>query len=207
MQAPAIGTTMITSLPYAITASGDYLLKSDLTYAGPNAAIKVDASNVSINLNGFSITNTGTGLYGVILETGTNLVVRNGTIAGFTGGVVLGGPQSKLANLQLLNNFYGVVAPSDDCSIQECLIVGTGSGSGNGIFLSGSGVLVKSNQISEFQNGVSSSGKSAFVNNYIANSAVGLNLSTSDYYQGNIATNCTTPFSGGNAIGTENGGS
>jgi hypothetical protein len=30
-------------------------------------------------------------------------------------------------------------------------------------------------------------------------------MGTNDFYQGNVVTNCTVAFSGGDAIGTENG--
>jgi len=48
------GATLISSLPYKITTSGNYYLNSDLSSAG--VGIAVLASNVDINLNGHTIT-------------------------------------------------------------------------------------------------------------------------------------------------------
>jgi hypothetical protein len=208
----SIAGNVIGSLPYIITASGNYELERDLTYAGHNNAIEVSADDVVINLNGFSIGNTGNGVFGVIIQTHSNLTVRNGSILGFQGAVVLAAPRSRALNLQLVNNLFGVQVFAKNCAVQDCFIIGTGpANNGNGIQLlkSASGVLVKGNQVSEFVvaliSSVSSGSESAFIGNYVANSGFGLALSSNDLYQGNVVTNCKVPFTGGNAIGTENG--
>ena len=59
---------VIGSLPYIIKSSGNYELESSLTYAGQTNAIEVKADNVVINLNGFSINNTGNGVFGVLIQ-------------------------------------------------------------------------------------------------------------------------------------------
>jgi len=73
---------------------------------------------------------------------------------------------------------------------------------------SGTGDLVKDDQVSETSGGIDSSTASGcgIIHNYVANSFRGLNMSNSDYYQGNVVTGCHFALSGGNAIGTENGG-
>jgi hypothetical protein len=208
----SIAGNVIGSLPYVIKSSGSYELQSDLTYAGNTNAIEVNADNVVINLNGFSVKNTGEGVFGVIIQGNANLTVRTGSILGFQAAVVLAGPQSKALDLQLVNNVFGVQVFSRNCSVQDCFIIGTGpQKNGNGIQLlkSASGVLVKGNQVSEFVvallSSVGSGSESAFIGNYVANSGYGLALSSNDVYQGNVVTNCKVPFTGGNAIGSENG--
>lgn len=209
----SVAGNVIGSLPYVVTSSGNYQLQSNLTYAGQRNAIEVEAPNVLINLNGFSITNTGNGVYGVLIQKRENLTVRNGTISGFQTGVVLAGSQSRAVNLQLVKNVFGVQVLASNSTVQDCFIIGTGTQqTGNGIQVaaSASGILVKGNQVSEFVVGIvtsgSGSGSSAFVGNYIANSTYGLAVGRNSFYQGNVVTNCTVPFTGGNAIGTENGG-
>jgi hypothetical protein len=204
---------VIGSLPYTITTSGNYELETNLTYAGHGNAIEVNADDVVINLNGFSISTNGMAAFGVYVAQHKNLTVQNGSILGFQAAVVLAGPQSRAVSLQLVKNVFGVQVFAKDCAVQDCFIVGTGPETeGNGIELlkSASGVLVKGNQVSEFVVGlissVSSGSASAFIGNYVANSGYGLALSRNDFYQGNVVTNCTVPFTGGNAIGTENGG-
>ena len=209
----SVAGNVIGSLPYVVTSSGNYQLQSNLTYAGQRNAIEVEAANVLINLNGFSITNTGNGVYGVLIQKRENLTIRNGTISGFQAGVVLAGSQSRAVNLQLVKNVFGVQVLAGNSTVQDCFIIGTGTQqTGNGIQVSASasGVLVKGNQVSEFIVGIvtsgSGSGSSAFVGNYIANSTYGPTVGRNSFYQGNVVTNCTVPFTGGNAIGTENGG-
>lgn len=75
-----VAGNVIGSLPYTITSPGNYELESNLTYAGKLNAIEVNADNVVINLNGFSINTTGTGAFGVVIQKHTNL----------TGGTAIG---------------------------------------------------------------------------------------------------------------------
>jgi hypothetical protein len=57
--APGPAQTVITSLPYTISTAGVYVLNQPLSYpSGTGNAITVKASNVTISLNGYGITNT-----------------------------------------------------------------------------------------------------------------------------------------------------
>jgi len=205
--APAV--TTITSLPYAITAPGVYELQSNLTVNG-SYSIEVAASDVTINLNGFTITQTDVGNgTGVSAPNANNLTVLNGTISGFEYGIYINS-QSIVQDVQLFNNRYGVYIAGDNSQIIGCLIVGTGpAGNGLSVYGGGDGILVKDTQVSQFSTGIDSKSQSgsAFIHNYVASSTTGLQLGSNDTYQGNVVTNCTTPFVGGISVGTENGGS
>jgi nitrous oxidase accessory protein NosD len=202
---------VIGSVPYTITPPGNYVLESDLTYVGTLRAIDVKADNVVINLNGFSINTTGRGAYCIVNENHANLTVQNGGISGFYAAMLLAGPQCRAVNLHLVNNFVGVQMTAKNCAVQNCFIIGRGKdeiGTGIQCINSASGVLVKGNQVSEFVVAITSSATkgSAFIGNYVANSEYGLLLTSNDFYQDNVVTNCRVPFEGGKAIGTENGG-
>ena len=54
--------TKITSLPYTISAPGFYYLGGNLTYAGDSSAITINADNVTLDLMGFALTSTGSGI-------------------------------------------------------------------------------------------------------------------------------------------------
>jgi hypothetical protein len=86
---------IIGSLPYLITSPGAYRLSKSLTYFGAaGVAIQVRSSNVTIDLQGFSLTNDAGSLTGAVGITGTNLsnvTIRNGAIRGFRFGIVLNG--------------------------------------------------------------------------------------------------------------------
>jgi hypothetical protein len=88
-----INQANIGSFPYTITKPGSYILTSNLVVTTAAAdAIDISASNVTLNLNGFSITGavncnqtscnpTGYG-YGVDAW-GSNVTIENGSISGF----------------------------------------------------------------------------------------------------------------------------
>jgi nitrous oxidase accessory protein NosD len=210
--------TVIDHVPYAITAPGEYELKSDLT-ASDTDGIDVQAENVVVDFNGFSLTQTQEQAFvaGIIIEDNvSNVILRNGTVSGFAVGVSVSGTRCKVQDLRVLGNFaVGVkVNSGDNNAVLNCFVIGpgrTGDNQSLGIYLAGpSGTLVKGNHVSAWRQAIVSDGGSgnAFIQNYVANSKYGLQLSRSpnDYYQSNVVTNCTTAFLGGDAIGTENGG-
>src|SRR5438445_13129756 len=59
--------TPISSVPFAITNSGSYYLTTNLTGTGGGAAISITTSNVTLDLNGFTLaglgTSTGIGIF------------------------------------------------------------------------------------------------------------------------------------------------
>jgi hypothetical protein len=126
-----------------------------LTYAGASGtgAITVKASNVVLDLNGFSLTGTGNptfnGQIAINVASQTNVTVQNGTVTGFTNRVAFnGGAQELVQNLRLFSTTISVTMQGSSFStIQNCFIVGTGD-AGEGVELVDcSGVVVKNNQI------------------------------------------------------------
>jgi nitrous oxidase accessory protein NosD len=207
--------TVIDHVPFTITASGEYELESDLTASGTDG-IDVQASNVVINLNGHTLDATvqSAERSGINLGLSVNHVtVEDGTISGFFAELNLFGSQHVVKRLQLVNNQYGVFCHSvKDTLIQACYIVGTGKqADGFGIFAAtSSGTQISDNFLSEFKTGIATDSSSvtdacAIIHNYVTNCAYGLTMSASTKYQGNVLTNCTTPFTGGIAVGNENG--
>jgi hypothetical protein len=211
--APAVthAATVIDHVPYTITAPGEYVMQSDLTANGTDG-ITVHAANVTINLSGFTLTQGAAGgeNSGVAVFT-DNVTVRNGTITGFYEGVTLSSSNGKAQDLQLLGEIGGgvLVGVFDDNAVVNCLIVGAGKDSSFvGIIVeSDSGTMVKESRISKCHDAILSTSRlgCAFLHNYVANSAKAFELSDADCYQGNVVTNCTTAFSGGHAVGGENG--
>jgi hypothetical protein len=220
----------IDTVPFVITKPGNYTLITDLTLsqtAQSTTAIFVKADNVVIDLRGFTLAGYNTGgntTYGIanvnklgIPKPITNLTIQGGTITGFDVAVQLGNAQFVVQNLSVLNDVFGVSATT--ClfsSIRNCLIVSTLSptnpvGQGGVDLFGCTGIVVKNNQIgnqsigglTQETGGTPSKGCSFIYNNF-ANCPTGLLLGSVDKYQGNVTTNCPTPFSGGTAVGTEN---
>jgi hypothetical protein len=204
--------TLIDHVPYAITSPGVYEIQSNLS-TSEDVAIRVFSADVLINLNGFTLAHAGAGpsAQGILIFN-PNVTVRNGTVSGWFDGVLVGGAQCTIQDLKVLGSVqYGVwVNSGNDCAVVDCFIIGTGkSGDFIGIFINTTDDLLKNNHISGCHVAIhSNGGGSAYIQNYLANSHIGLSMqSGSDYFQGNVATNCTNPFTGlGHAIGTENGG-
>jgi hypothetical protein len=95
--------TKIISLPYTISAPGKYEVTADLTANGTDG-IDVNASNVTLNLGGFSITQLGSAgtTTGVNDPSSDNVVVENGTISGFNREVFFG-PYTTANNCKAQN--------------------------------------------------------------------------------------------------------
>lgn len=103
--AGAAGCRPIDTIPYTIEEPGLYCLVCDFrTELEDGAAIDVQADNVTIDFQQFSIDNRavgwGTSAFGVSALERSDVVVRNGTLFGFFEGVVLSGP----LNVQTSNN-------------------------------------------------------------------------------------------------------
>jgi hypothetical protein len=91
----------ISSFPYVISKPGSYILTSNLSVSTVNTtAILVNAANVQVNLNGFTISGPNTcsasscsitaESYGVgVTGSATNTIVQNGFISGFEVGAYI----------------------------------------------------------------------------------------------------------------------
>ena len=77
--------TPISTLPFTITQSGSYFVTKNLSSGG--AGISVQASNVTIDLDGFTLSGTQSVAAINVLAGPSGLVVRNGTLDGWLYGV------------------------------------------------------------------------------------------------------------------------
>lgn len=152
---PACGSTITTS----IVLTGDIL-------NCPATALRVNASNVTIDLNGHTIDGPGptqNGPSGVVVTQGnSNVTVKNGRIQEFAFGVGLGTGTSgaDVTGLTLIGNGSGVAAVStvmgvfavtDNNHIHGNQVV---NNQFQGIALVGSGNWIEGNSITDSQNGI-----------------------------------------------------
>jgi hypothetical protein len=120
---PAIihAATVINSLPYKITEPGSYVLEGNLTTAG--AGIEIKASNVSINLNGYTLSGDSDEIGINALKEINNITVQNGAITGFGQGVTLNGcSQCAIKNLRIFGP-SGIFLAGSDCLIEENCVI------------------------------------------------------------------------------------
>jgi hypothetical protein len=110
--------------PYVITQPGSYRLTGNLSVTGASDAIDVNANNVTIDLNGFSITGPSSSGSGIIGGSATGTTVENGTVTGFHFGVATG-DNGIVRNVHADSN--GLAGPN----------LGIGIGTGNNALIEG----------------------------------------------------------------------
>jgi len=136
--------TPISSLPYTITASGSYYLTQNRTASGNG--IVVNADNVTIDLNGFTITGDGTGDCINIINYVSNVEIKNGTVTdcynGISGHAASAGPWlgHKVTSVRSIHNAHdGMQFIAGENIITNCFVSNNG---GNGIYLPAGGNAV-----------------------------------------------------------------
>jgi nitrous oxidase accessory protein NosD len=102
----SVQAAVIARLPFTITKPGNYTLSRSLTYQGTSHAITVNASDVTIDLRGFTITSAGAvsltnETAAIYAQDQRNITIRNGTLRGFFRGIYLeksgaGNPENHL---------------------------------------------------------------------------------------------------------------
>lgn len=157
--------TLISALPFTISEPGSYYLAASLN--STNTGITVNASDVTIDLMGFTLSG-GQNINhpGIRVAGGNdvplrNVVIRNGGIRQFGTGVLMentqGGSvrgiaayQNTAAGIHIKNNAPGVCS---DIAVEDCVVTDNG---GYGMFLEGlienpknnRGHLVRNNRLS-----------------------------------------------------------
>jgi hypothetical protein len=142
--ATPVGATAITSLPLFISIPGKYYLRDALVYGMVGgAAITVRVDNVTLDLNGVSLTgsalnNSATGV--LVIAGKHNVTIQNGNIDGFGhAGIEFSENSAKnvVDNVHMDNNGIGVHTVSATSNIiKNCVIEGGAIGV---LFSSGSG--------------------------------------------------------------------
>jgi len=108
-------------IPKTIDTPGSYYLTEDVSSAG--TAITILVGDVTIDLSGFALVGPGSGTnYGIYMTARSNVEIRNGTVRNFS---------------------YGIYENSDNGSGHRVIDVRAVSNKIRGIYLSGSGHLVK----------------------------------------------------------------
>lgn len=127
----------------SINAAGAYALTHNLNCPA-GTAVTISASNVTLDLGGYSISGAGTGTIGINIDPGlTQIVIRNGRIRGYETGIrlqcdFLFGSRIDgvdLTELTVVNNRkYGVdVCTADNVDLANSRVVGTSGTPGFGI--------------------------------------------------------------------------
>lgn len=118
---------------FKITQSGSYYLTQNFSILGlfdDLHAIEIAANNVTIDLNGFSLTGLSGALSGIVTDGGDyhGITIRNGTIQSFNYGIDLDrndGTDVMIEDLKVFNNeFTGILLTSGH--VRRCIVKDNG---------------------------------------------------------------------------------
>ena len=88
--------TPLTTLPATLSSAGVYCLTSNLAYSGTADAIVIAASDVVIDFQQVCRLRSTNGNNGVLVNSGDDVVIRNGKIDGFVNAIRLSGGRAAL---------------------------------------------------------------------------------------------------------------
>src|SRR5215211_4608967 len=113
---------------FSISRSGSYYLTGNRTNtAAGGLGISVNANDVVIDLNGFTLSGAGVGQFGIYLQSRTNVAVLHGTVRDFTSvGIIapFSGNGHTISGVSVLNNGgigIGMIA-SQGCRVVDCVV-------------------------------------------------------------------------------------
>lgn len=98
--------------PTTIDTPGRYFLTRDLIVSGDNG-IEVDAVDVTLDLNGYSVRHVSRGQHGILLQEGSDeITVRNGRVSGWSNCIgisgLVGPPRIRIEDMDLRDCTYGI---------------------------------------------------------------------------------------------------
>jgi hypothetical protein len=217
--------TVITLLPYVIRAPGLYVLNKSLTYDSPGfAAIAVNSENVTIDLQGFSISRDASGKFssiGIFGVNVANVTVRNGSIIGFAEGIKFqsqGGhdvTSELIENIRFdhIKNTAVYLLESRNSIVRNCQIASTGFDSDNAVIPEALGIGINdmnsiggnqliANNISEAkQTGIVLGANDLADGNFITKTPSGIRcIDISSKFKNNTVSQCPVPYTGGTQL-------
>jgi Right handed beta helix region len=154
----AVTSSFVT--PITITEPGNYCLITNLNGGGRPFVISIESSDVTLDLNGFSIRGGGPGISAV----GSDVAILNGSIN--------------------VGDGWGVRVLSGS----NCRIEGLRVGGRDGISLGGTNCIVKNNSVEASRSGIICSGCVVSGNTVSVLSSVGIDATDSSLVVGNRAT-------------------
>ncbi len=142
VRAELTNCTEIASVPFTITAPGVWCLKKNLINTTDPApaylagAIEIEADDVTLDLNGFRLSNGIAGpsnrMNGIVAFYRKNVIVRNGQVDGFRTAVLLGGlmaQRSVVENIRAnASNESGLFVVGDNSVVRNNHITNVGPG-------------------------------------------------------------------------------
>jgi parallel beta-helix repeat protein len=152
-----------------ISESGSYYVTQNLTTTG--TCITVAANDVTIDLNGFTLTGDGgTDDYGIYINNVSNVEVRNGTVRGLGRGIYASWSgtatkSNRVINLRAMGNGYGIYLSSYNNLIKDCTVADSTDASGYGVYTSYGSTVVNNTAYNNQSTGIYAYNGSTVMNN------------------------------------------
>lgn len=187
------GQIDISSVPITITEPGSYVVVQNLTVTALDThGIVIEASDVTLDLNGFTLTgpgktagSSGSGIF-VDDSSFSRTTVRNGTVRDWRYNGVDVGSDSTVENVKAISNGSVGIAPGGRCTIRNC-IASLNDNSGMQV---GSQSVISGNVC--YQNsgwGILANQGSVLVNNTCSENSTGIDCDRWSNIRGNICFN------------------
>jgi hypothetical protein len=217
---------------YFIGQPGSYYLTGDIIVTNDNAdGIDIDANNVTLDLNGYSVVSTrnlpqNTSGISANFVGLTNFTVRNGRVIGWVYGVLSRANYSDIEHLTITDsrmraiNILGTSTNRFTAVVRNNVIFNTDlnqngfpNNPATGILFQGANGVIEANTISGTfglpspsslnGRGIDVEGETSMlvVNNRISTADWGIYFAGPGAYRDNITTSVTTPYTGGTNLG------
>jgi len=171
------------TLPYTITDPGSYILTSNLTGTPGNDGILIDASDVTLDLNGFALVGYGAEPDGDgirVNDPQIDITVRNGTIRGWFGNGIYapGVENARFDSLTITDNGNDGIVVGSSSAVRALTITGIGQ---SGIHVVGNANRIEGNHVTASSIGIDIDG----ANNIIVKNTASSNGTDYDIADGN----------------------
>jgi len=167
--------TLITSLPFNITSGGSYYLATNLTGSSGFDGITIQADNVTIDLNGFSLVGVPGSLHGISVPNAQqNLSIYSGTVTswGAAGIDAHNASNAQFEQLRLAGNGGAGISVGTNSMVARCAASGNLT---DGLFVFGPGNRIEENNLTKNHYfGITTLAPgNLVVKNYAANNLIG----------------------------------
>jgi parallel beta-helix repeat protein len=180
--------------PYQIKEAGSYRLSGNLVVSAGANAINITVSNVTLDLNGFTISGPGSSAISGASTPISAVSVRNKTISGLNSGVDLGNCTGCSIQQMIIENGPNGINVGPGARVSSNLITGVTQGFvlGNGI-VAGVNSTIVGNTVTASTFGIQAASSSTVSGNTVSNSySVAINVGIYSTASGNTATNSNT---------------
>jgi hypothetical protein len=155
--------TPISSLPFAIQESGSYYVTTNLTGTAGSHGILIEANDVTLDLNGYTLTGQTNSLNGIhIASTRANPNIRNGTVRQWVHGVDARlASHGRFESLRIIDNTGNGLSAGAVSTIVSCTAA---SNKGIGFWVDQSSTIKESSSTGNLQHGVAAENGARIIN-------------------------------------------